>query len=74
MLGLAARCVVQAMPSEESPQAAQASVSLRSLVTGTCKDVHKYVESVVGTNVIESTVEVRRIGKYAIKCIMLPNS
>ncbi|XP_021416607.2 uncharacterized protein LOC110488637 isoform X1 [Oncorhynchus mykiss] len=57
MLGLAARCVVQAMPSEESPQAAQASVSLRSLVTGTCKDVHKYVESVVGTNVIESTVE-----------------
>ncbi|XP_024238445.1 uncharacterized protein LOC112220783 isoform X2 [Oncorhynchus tshawytscha] len=57
MLGLAARCVVQAMPSEDSPQAAQASVSLRSLVTGTCKDVHKYVESVVGTNVIESTVE-----------------
>ncbi|XP_031654507.1 uncharacterized protein LOC109864660 isoform X4 [Oncorhynchus kisutch] len=51
------RCVVQAMPSEDSPQAAQASVSLRSLVTGTCKDVHKYVESVVGTNVIESTVE-----------------
>nr|XP_046151168.1 uncharacterized protein LOC123993274 isoform X2 [Oncorhynchus gorbuscha] len=57
MLGLAARCVVQAMPSEDSPQTAQASVSLRSLVTGTCKDVHKYVESVVGTNVIESTVE-----------------
>ncbi|CAB1337016.1 unnamed protein product [Coregonus sp. 'balchen'] len=57
MLGLAARCVVQAMPSEESPQAAPASVSLRSLVTGTCKDVHKYVESVVGTNVIETTVE-----------------
>ncbi|KAM9511908.1 uncharacterized protein ACWYII_046144 isoform 2-T2 [Salvelinus alpinus] len=57
MLGLAARCVVQAMPSEDSPQAAQASVSLRSLVTGTCKDVHKYVESVVGNNVIESTVE-----------------
>ncbi|XP_055782617.1 uncharacterized protein LOC129857934 isoform X2 [Salvelinus fontinalis] len=57
MLGLAARCVVQAMPSEDSPQAAQASVSLPSLVTGTCKDVHKYVESVVGNNVIESTVE-----------------
>uniref|UniRef100_A0A4W5L6L5 Si:dkey-74k8.3 n=1 Tax=Hucho hucho TaxID=62062 RepID=A0A4W5L6L5_9TELE len=57
MLGLAARCVVQAMPSEDSPQAAPASVSLRYLVTGTCKDVHKYVESVVGTNVIESTVE-----------------
>lgn len=59
VLGLAARCVAQAMPSKESPQAAPASFSLRSLVTGTCEDVHRYVESVVGTNVIESTVEVR---------------
>ncbi|XP_055744951.1 uncharacterized protein LOC129827791 isoform X2 [Salvelinus fontinalis] len=57
MLGLAARCVGQAMPSKESPQADPASFSLRSLVTGTCEDVHRYVESVVGTNVIESTVE-----------------
>ncbi|XP_041750727.1 uncharacterized protein LOC121579856 isoform X2 [Coregonus clupeaformis] len=57
VLGLAARCVGQAMPSEESSQAAPASVSLRSLVTGTCEDVHRYVESVVGTNVIESTAE-----------------
>uniref|UniRef100_A0A4W5L2S7 Si:dkey-74k8.3 n=1 Tax=Hucho hucho TaxID=62062 RepID=A0A4W5L2S7_9TELE len=57
VLGLAARCVGQAMPSEESPQAAPASVSLRSLVTGTCEDVYRYVGSVVGTNVIESTVE-----------------
>ncbi|XP_038868248.1 uncharacterized protein LOC120062384 isoform X1 [Salvelinus namaycush] len=57
LLGLAARCVGQAMPSKESPQADPASFSLRSLVTGTCEDVHRYVESVVGTNVIESTVE-----------------
>ncbi|XP_024284870.1 uncharacterized protein LOC112256109 [Oncorhynchus tshawytscha] len=57
VLGLAARCFGQAMPSKESPQAAPASFSLRSLVTGTCEDVHRYVESVVGTNVIESTVE-----------------
>ncbi|XP_010894038.1 uncharacterized protein LOC105025209 isoform X2 [Esox lucius] len=56
MLGLAAQCVGQAIPSEESHRWGP-SVSLRSLVTGTCEDVHKYVESVVGTNVIESTVD-----------------
>ncbi|KAL0974054.1 hypothetical protein UPYG_G00214790 [Umbra pygmaea] len=57
VLCLAAQCIGQAVAFDESHKGAPALVSLRSLVTGTCEDVHRYVESVVGTNVIESTVE-----------------
>ncbi|CAL8263985.1 unnamed protein product [Lota lota] len=37
--------------SEASP------VNLRTLITGTFKDIRQYVENVVGTNVIQSTIE-----------------
>ncbi|XP_026185387.1 transmembrane protein 109-like [Mastacembelus armatus] len=43
----------QAKQSGESPPA----VTLRTLITGTCQEVHGYVESVVGTGVIRTAAE-----------------
>lgn len=35
-------------------------VSLRSLITGTCQEIQRHAESVLGTTVIQSAVEVQR--------------
>lgn len=43
----------QANPSKESPPA----VTLRTLITGTCQEIQRYAESVVGTSVIRSSAE-----------------
>lgn len=56
VLGLAPRSLGQAVPSDDIPPPGP-SVNLRSLITGTCEDVRQYVESIVGTTVIKSTVE-----------------
>ncbi|XP_056147882.1 transmembrane protein 109-like [Lampris incognitus] len=57
LLGLAAQCAGQATPSTENPPPAASPVSLRALIMGTCEEVHRFVESIVGTRVIDSTVE-----------------
>ncbi|XP_029917531.1 transmembrane protein 109 isoform X2 [Myripristis murdjan] len=57
VLGFAARCSGEATPSMESPKPASQAVTLRTLITGTCEEIHRYVESVVGTSVIQSAVE-----------------
>ncbi|XP_062332626.1 voltage-gated monoatomic cation channel TMEM109 isoform X2 [Osmerus eperlanus] len=49
VLGLSQRCYGQDQPSS--------SVGLRDMISGACDEVHRYVESVVGTTVIKSTVE-----------------
>ncbi|KAG8004379.1 hypothetical protein GBF38_009362 [Nibea albiflora] len=43
----------QAEPAEESPPA----VTLRTLITGTCQEVQRYAESLVGSGVIRSAAE-----------------
>ncbi|XP_010754360.2 transmembrane protein 109 isoform X2 [Larimichthys crocea] len=43
----------QANPTEGSPPA----VTLRTLITGTCQEVQRYAESVVGSGVIRSAAE-----------------
>ncbi|KAG7999400.1 hypothetical protein GBF38_000503 [Nibea albiflora] len=43
----------QAGPAEESPPA----VTLRTLITGTCQEVQRYAESLVGSGVIRSAAE-----------------
>ncbi|XP_067455239.1 voltage-gated monoatomic cation channel TMEM109-like isoform X2 [Thunnus thynnus] len=43
----------QANPHKESPP----PVTLRTLITGTCQEIQRYAESVVGTSVIRSTAE-----------------
>ncbi|KAF7660311.1 hypothetical protein LDENG_00284620 [Lucifuga dentata] len=45
------------MPPGESPPPATPVVTLRSLITGTCHEIHKYAESVVGTGVMRSIAE-----------------
>ncbi|XP_071758287.2 uncharacterized protein LOC139914007 [Centroberyx gerrardi] len=56
VLGLsAARCAGEA--TAESPPSASPTVTLRTLITGTCEEIHRYAESVVGTSVIQSAVE-----------------
>ncbi|KAM4621237.1 uncharacterized protein ACJ7VT_005627 [Polymixia lowei] len=57
VLGLAAHCAGQATPSTGSPPLAASPINLRTLITGTCEEVHQYAEKVVGPNVIKSTVE-----------------
>lgn len=42
----------QAKPVEESPP-----VTLRTVITGTCQEIHRYAESVLGTGVVRSVVE-----------------
>ncbi len=48
----------QANPSGGSPPA----VTLRTLITGTCQEIQRYAESVVGSGVIRSAAEVQRGG------------
>lgn len=43
----------EAKPAEESPQ----TVTLRTLVVGTCREIQHYAESVVGSGVIRSAAE-----------------
>ncbi|KAM6953469.1 uncharacterized protein FYW47_014098 isoform 2-T2 [Aplochiton taeniatus] len=57
VLCLAGLCFGQTMPSGETTQPAASTFNLRALITGTCEEIHHYVESTVGTNVITSTVE-----------------
>ena len=47
----------QAKPSGES---APPAVTLRTLITGTCQEIQRYAESVVGSGVIRSVAEVQR--------------
>ncbi|XP_030001099.1 uncharacterized protein LOC115426949 isoform X1 [Sphaeramia orbicularis] len=42
----------QAKPVQESPP-----VTLRTVITGTCQEIHRYAESVLGTGVVRSVVE-----------------
>lgn len=42
----------QAKPVEENPP-----VTLRTVITGTCQEIHRYAESVLGTGVVRSVVE-----------------
>lgn len=51
VLGLSQRCYGQDQPPS--------SVGLRDMISGACDEVHRYMESVVGTTVIKSTVEVK---------------
>jgi len=44
----------QARPSGASPP----TVTLSTLITGTCLEIHRYAESVVGSGVIRSAAEV----------------
>lgn len=55
VLGMSQRCYGQPMPSDAIPP--PAPVGLLSLISGTCDEVHQYLESIVGPTVIESTVE-----------------
>lgn len=48
----------KAEPTRGSPPA----FTLLTLITGTCQDIQQYVESVVGTGVLRSAVEVQRGG------------
>lgn len=48
----------KANPTGESPPA----VTLRTLITGTCQEIQRYAESVVGSGVIRSAAEVQRGG------------
>ncbi|XP_008325296.1 transmembrane protein 109 isoform X1 [Cynoglossus semilaevis] len=43
----------QARPTEEKPP----TVTLRTLITGTCQEIHRYAESVLGTGVVRSVAE-----------------
>lgn len=47
----------QARPIEEKPP----TVTLRTLITGTCQEIHRYAESVLGTGVVRSVAEVRSL-------------
>lgn len=51
----------KAKPAEESPQPA---VTLRTLIIGTCQEVQRYAESVVGSGVLRSAAEVRTGGVH----------
>lgn len=57
-VGWAGAGAKQAKPSGESPP----PVTLRTLITGTCQEIQRYAESVVGTGVIRSAAEVQRGG------------
>ena len=57
-VGLAGAEAEQAKPTDRSPPA----VTLRTLITGTCQEVQRYAESVVGSGVIRSAAEVQRGG------------
>lgn len=57
-VGLAGAEAEQAKPTDGSPPA----VTLRTLITGTCQEVQRYAESVVGSGVIRSAAEVQRGG------------
>lgn len=52
-VGLAGAEAEQAKPTDGSPP----SVTLRTLITGTCQEVQRYAESVVGSGVIRSAAE-----------------
>ncbi|XP_073343772.1 uncharacterized protein [Pagrus major] len=53
VLGLAGAEAEQAKSTDES----QPAVTLRTLITGTCQEVQRYAESVVGSGVIRSAAE-----------------
>lgn len=53
-------CRGQAMPSGATSAPTAASMSLRSLITQTGEVTRQYVESIVGTNVVETALEVRK--------------
>uniref|UniRef100_UPI0037E9AB09 voltage-gated monoatomic cation channel TMEM109-like isoform X2 n=1 Tax=Semicossyphus pulcher TaxID=241346 RepID=UPI0037E9AB09 len=53
LLGLAVGLAEQAEPTEGSP----APVTLGTLITGTCQEVQRYAESVLGSGVIRSITE-----------------
>lgn len=55
-VGLAGAEAEQAKPKGESPP----PVTLRTLITGSCQEIQRYAESVVGTGVIRSATEVQR--------------
>lgn len=57
----------QADPTEGSPPA----VTLRTLITGTCQEVQRYAESVVGSAVIRSAAEVQRGGASPVHSLLL---
>lgn len=57
-VGLAGAEAEQAKPTDGSAPA----VTLRTLITGTCQEVQRYAESVVGSGVIRSAAEVQRGG------------
>ncbi|XP_040903465.1 transmembrane protein 109-like isoform X2 [Toxotes jaculatrix] len=52
-LGLSGAEAQQAKTTGESPP----GVTLLTLITGTCREIQQYAESVVGTGVVRSTVE-----------------
>lgn len=52
-------------------------VTLRTLITGTCQEVQRYAESVVGSGVIRSAAEVRSncaAGVFSLLFIILPSA
>lgn len=52
----------QAKPSGESPP----TVTLRTVIAGTCQEIQRYAESVVGTGVMRSAAEVHRGGAHLV--------
>lgn len=52
----------KAKPAGESPQPA---VTLRTLIVGTCQEVQRYAESVVGSGVLRSAAEVQTGGVHS---------
>lgn len=52
---------VEAAAGEDQATAGSAPVvSLRTLITGTCQEIQRHAESILGTTVIQSTAEVQR--------------
>ncbi|XP_041930006.1 transmembrane protein 109 isoform X2 [Alosa sapidissima] len=54
---MVAGCLGQTMPFGQTSTATTASMSLRSLITETGEMTRQYVESIVGTNVVETALE-----------------
>lgn len=65
VLGLAAAQEAMQPPGESPPPDAPV-VTLRSLITGTCQEIHRYAESVVGTGVLRSVAEVLLVPSFCL--------
>lgn len=48
--------------AEQAKADSPSVVTLRTVFTGTCQEIHRYAESLVGTSVIRSAAEVKRGG------------